>query len=256
MAYGQKQTFVAFPQPGTSNFPYATSVPKGGLSGKFGGTTVYPPFVPVVVEVEDFYAEAIQFQILDTNAAIKLAFLEIMGSFPGFEGPVLPGTLASIDNKLGLIAKLLGDWAELVKSQSQQVNDAAVTKASMVSLYTEKNIIQSSKVSDQISTNNYYKIANGETPTLPTWKEIIKENFKKIKDFNIQVETQGLIKSATDKLTGLLKEQLKTFDASFGISEYIKQKLAVIKSAITPPSPKQVRDAIEAKTAVDWSNVG
>ena len=256
MAYGQKQTFVATPQPGTSNLPYATSTPKGGVSGKFGGTTVYPPFVPVVIEVEDMYAEAIQFKILDDNLLIKTAFLGIMGSFPGFEGPAKPGTLASIDNKLGLIAKLLGDWAQQVKTQSEQINDTAIAKSSMVSLNTEKNIIQSAEVSDQISTNNYYKIANGETPTLPSWKEIIKETFKKIKDFNIQVEAEGLIKSASDKLTGLVKDQLKIFDAKFGITEWIKYKVATIKSAITPPSPKQVRDAIEAKTAVDWSNVG
>jgi hypothetical protein len=256
MAYGQNQTFVAPPQPGTSNLPYATTVPKGGLSGKFGGTTTYPPFVPVVVEVEDFYAEAIQFQILDTNAAIKLAFLEIMGSFPGFEGPVEPGTLASIANKLNLIAKLLSEWVELVKIQSQQINDTAIAKSSMVSLSTEENIIQSFEISDQISTNNYYKIASGETPTLPSWKEIIKETLKKVKDFNVLVEAEGLIKSASDKLTELVKDQLKIFDAKFGITEWFKYKVAAIKSALTPPSPKQVRDAIEAKTVVDWTNSG
>jgi hypothetical protein len=249
MAYGQKQTFVATPQPGTSNLPYATSVPKGGLSGKFGGTTVYPPFVPVVVEVEDFYAEAIQFQILDTNAAIKLALLEIMGSFPGFEGPAEPGTLASISNKLNLISLQLEEISDILDTLTRLMNQYKINMNSMVSINTEKNILQSAKVSDQIYTNHFYKIANGETPVLPSFKELLKETLKKIKDFNVLVETEGLIKSGTVKLTGLVKVQMTEFDATFGITEYFKQKAQVLKAAILP-STRKAKAAIESKTIV------
>ena len=252
MAYGQKHTFVAFPQPGTSNLPYATSVPKGGLSGKFGGTTVYPPFVPVVVEVEDFYAEAIQFQILDTNAAIKLALLEIMGSFPGFEGPALPGTLASISNKLNLISLQLVTIADILDSLTKSMNQYKINMNSMVSINTEKNILQSAKVSDQIYTNHFYKIANGETPVLPSFKESLKETLKKVKDFNILVEAEGLMKSATNKLTSLVKEQITTFVATFGISDWIKQKIETLKAAILP-STRKAKAAIESKTIVTYT---
>ena len=122
----------------------------------------------------------------------------------------------------------------------------------MVSINTEKNILQSAKVSDQIYTNHFYKIANGETPVLPSFKESLKETLKKVKDFNILAEAEGLMKSATNKLTGLVKEQITTFDATFGISDWIKQKIETLKADILP-STRKAKAAIESKTIVTYT---
>jgi hypothetical protein len=221
-----------------------------------------PSFVtmtgPGTATVTDDAALAITAQTATLSAAIEAAVLQLIGS------SIIPGTLGAIDNKLDLIANQLTGLADNADILSKTVSDLKSSQAALVSLQQESNIMQTMAVSDQIDTNRFQTQVTNEAldragiprPTMPPFLDTLKETIKKIKDFNVLVEAEGLMKSATDKLTGLLKEQLKLFDASFGISEYIKQKLAVIKSAITPPSPKQVRDAIEAKTAVDWSNVG
>ena len=245
MAYGQKQVFIAIPQPGTSNLPYATSTPKGGVSGKFGGTTVYPPFVPVVINVIDYYGSAVKYQTIETPAVMQAAILQLIGT------SIIPGTLASLDNKLDLIANQLADLADILDDLSRTIDQLKTNKNSMVSINTEKNILQSAKVADQINTNHFYKIANGETPVLPSFKESLKETLKKIKDFNVLVETEGLMKSATDKLTSLVKEQITSFDKTFGITEWIKQKTGTLKAA-TLPSTRKARAAIESKTKVTW----
>ena len=182
----------------------------------------------------------------------------------GPPGSVAKGTLNDIANKLELIAKQLSVLVEHSKNSSSFISDLSVAQSALVNLQQESNIIQTMAVSDQIDTNRFQTQVTNEAldragiprPVMPSFLDTLKEILKKVKDFNVLVEAEGLIKSATDKLTGLLKEQLKSFDAAFGISEYIKKKLALIKSALTPPSPKQVRDAIEAKTVVDWTNSG
>jgi len=246
MAYGQKQTFVAIPQPGTSNLPYATSTPKGGVSGKFGGTTVYPPFVPVEINVTDYYGSAVKYQTIETPLVMQAAILQLIGT------SAIPGTLGAIDNKLELIAKQLAELADILDDLSRSMDKYKTKINSMVSINTDKNILESAKVTDQINNNHFYKIANGETPVLPSFKESLKETLKKIKDFNVLVETEGLIKSATSKLTDAVKEQLKAFDATFGITEWIKQKTETLKAAILP-STRKAKAAVEAKTKVTWT---
>ena len=221
-----------------------------------------PSFVtmtgPGTATVTDDAALAITAQTSALTAAITGAVGTLIGS------SVIPGTLGAIDNKLDLIANQLTGLADNADILSKTVSDLKSSQAALVSLQQESNIMQTMAVSDQIDTNRFQTQVTNEAldragiprPKTPPFLDTLKETIKKIKDFNVLVEAEGLMKSATDKLTGLLKEQLKLFDASFGISEYIKKKLAVIKSALTPPSPKQIRDAIEAKTVVDWSNVG
>jgi hypothetical protein len=223
-----------------------------------------PSFVsmtgPGTAVVTDDAAVAITAQTAALTGALTAQVALLIGT------PVspLPGTLSSINLKLELIAKQLSVLVEHSKISSASISDLSVAQSALVNLQQESNMIQTMAVSDQIDTNRFQTQVTNEAldragiprPKMPPFLDTLKETIKKIKDFNVLVEAEGLMKSATDKLTGLLKEQLKLFDASFGISEYIKKKLAVIKSALTPPSPKQVRDAIEAKTVVDWSNVG
>ena len=246
MAYGQKQLFIAIPQPGTSNLPYATSVPKGGVSGKFGGSTTYPPFVPVVCSVNDLYGVSVTASTAARVASIETTILQLIGT------SIIPGTLASLDNKLDLIAKQLAELADILDDLSRTIDQLKTSKNSMVSVNSEKNILQSAKVANQINTNHFYKIANGETPELPSFKDSLKENLKKFKDFNVIVETEGLMKSATSKLTELTKDQMKSFDATFGITEWIKQKTETLKAAILP-STRKAKAAIESKTTVTWA---
>jgi hypothetical protein len=223
-----------------------------------------PSFVsmtgPGTAVVTDDAAVAITAQTAALTGALTAQVALLIGT------PVspLPGTLSSINLKLELIAKQLSVLVEHSKTSSASISDLSVAQSALVNLQQESNMIQTMAVSDQIDTNRFQTQVTNEAldragiprPKTPPFLDTLKETIKKIKDFNVLVEAEGLMKSATDKLTGLLKEQLKLFDASFGISEYIKKKLAVIKSALTPPSPKQIRDAIEAKTVVDWSNVG
>ena len=223
-----------------------------------------PSFVtmtgPGTAVVTDDAALAITAQ----TAALTGALATQVGILIGTPVSPLPGTLSSINLKLELIAKQLSVLVEHSKTSSASISDLSVAQSALVNLQQESNIMQSMAVCDQMDTNRYQTQVTNEAldragiprPVMPPFLDTLKETIKKIKDFNVLAEAEGLMKSATDKLTGLLKEQLKTFDAAFGISEYVKKKLAVIKSALTPPSPKQVRDAIEAKTAVDWSNVG
>jgi hypothetical protein len=246
VAYGQKQLFIAIPQPGTSNLPYPVTVRKGGLAGLLGGTTTYPPFVPVVCSVNDLYGVSVTASTAATVASIEATILQLIGT------SIIPGTLGAIDNKLELIAKQLVDLADILENLSKSMNQYKINMNSMISINTEKNILQSTKVSDQINNNYFYKIADGETPELPSFKESLKENLKKIKDFNVLVETESLIKSATNKLTSLVKEQIGSFDTTFGISDWIKQKIETLKVAILPSTRKTVA-AIEAKTKVTWT---
>jgi hypothetical protein len=223
-----------------------------------------PSFVsmtgPGTAVITDDAAVAITAQTAALTGALATQVAILIGT------PVspLPGSLSSINLKLELIAKQLSVLVEHSKTSSASITDLSVAQSALVNLQQESNIMQSMAVCDQMDTNRYQTQVTNEAldragiprPVMPPFLDTLKEIIKKIKDFNVLVEAEGLMKSATDKLTGLLKEQLKIFDAAFGISEYVKKKLAVIKSALTPPSPKQVRDAIEAKTAVDWSNVG
>ena len=217
-----------------------------------------PTFVnltgPGTAVITDDAAVAITAQTAALTAAIEAAVIQLIGA------SVIPGTLGSIDNKLELIASQLVAVADHADALSLTVNDMKTAQSSLVSLQQESNIMQSMAVCDQMDTNRFQTQVTNEAldragiprPKMPPFLDTLKENLKKIKDFNVLVETEGLIKDATDKLTGLVKEQLKAFDATFGISDWIKQKTQALKAAILP-STRKAKAAIEAKTTVTWT---
>jgi hypothetical protein len=208
---------------------------------------------PGTAVVTDDAALAITAQTAALTAAIQAAVLQLIGT------SIIPGTLGSIDNKLELIAKQLVAVADLAEVLSLSANEIKTAQSSMVSLQQESNIMQSMAVSDQLDTNRFQTQVTNEAldragiprPKMPPFLDTLKETLKKVKDFNILVEAEGLMKSATNKLTSLVKAQITAFDATFGISDWIKQKTQALKAAILP-STRQAKAAIEAKTKVTW----
>jgi len=216
-----------------------------------------PSFVtmtgPGTATVTDDAALAITAQTATLSAAIQAAVLQLIGS------SIIPGTLGAIDNKLDLIANQLTGLADNADILSKTVSDLKSSQAALVSLQQESNIMQTMAVSDQIDTNRFQTQVTNEAldragiprPKMPPFLDTLKETLKKVKDFNVLVEAEGLIKSGTEKLTSLVKEQLTSFDKTFGITEWIKQKTEALKAAILP-STRKAKAAIESKTKVTW----
>jgi len=219
-----------------------------------------PSFVsmtgPGTAVVTDDAAVAITAQTTALTAAITAAVATLIGP----PGSVAKGTLNDVANKLDLIASQLVAIADFADALTLSVNDIKIAQSSMVSLQQESNIMQSMAVSDQLDTNRFQTQVTNEAldragiprPTMPPFLDTLKETLKKVKDFNILAEAEGLMKSATNKLTGLVKEQITTFDATFGISDWIKQKTQALKAAILP-STRKAKAAIESKTIVTYT---
>jgi hypothetical protein len=246
MAYGQNQTFVALPQPGTSNLPYATTVPKGGLSGKFGGTTVYPPFVPVEVNVHDYYGSAIKFQTIETVAVITTA-VELLKGIPG-TGSASPGTLGDIANKLTAINENLSLIIENYKTVSSVASKIHTNISSAAISKEIRNNIEKSAVSDKIKENNFYKIYNGETPKLKSLTEILKEKTKDALNFNTMMRTQGMVTQAVDDSVAELQSYFTQVAKEFGITKYIQDKIDALKALV--PDPVLLTKKVQADTIV------
>jgi hypothetical protein len=217
-----------------------------------------PTFVnmtgPGTAVVTDDAAAAITAQTAALTAQIEKSFLTLIGT------STIPGTLGAIDNKLELIAEKLTEVLGAAKGLSKTVIDIKSSQAAMVSLQQEANIVQQMAVCDQMDTNRIQTQVTYEAldragiprPVLPPILDVFKETLKKVKDFNLIVEAEGLIKSGTDKLTGLVKVQITAFDDAFGITEWIKQQTDVLKTAILPSADK-AKAAIESKTKVTWA---
>ena len=248
MAYGQKQTFVAPPQPGTSNLPYATTVPKGGLSGKFGGTTVYPPFVPVVVEVEDYYGLAIEAQTIGTRLAIAEAVATLIG--PG--GSVPKGTLSDIANKLDAINENLILITANYKTVTSIVSKIETNQATTTINIQRANNIAKVSVSDKIKSNQFYKIYNGETPNLISLVKLLEEIIKDTLRFNSMMKTQGMITQALDDTAEELQNYFKLVAKEFGITKYVQDALDSLKALVPNPSLKIKK--LQADTVVTTYN--
>jgi hypothetical protein len=250
MAYGQKQTFVAIPQPGTSNLPYATTVPKGGLSGKFGGTTVYPPFVPVTVDVEEYYGWAIEAQTIGT----RLAIAEALATLIGTGGSVPKGTLSDIANKLDAINENLILIIQNYKTVSSIASKIETNQAAIaISTQTANNIAKAS-VSDKIKTNEFYKIYNGETPELRSLIEISKEKIKDALNFNAMMKAQGMITKALEDTAEELLNYFKLVAKEFGITKYIQDKIDALKALV--PDPALAAKKLQADTVVTVDSYG
>jgi len=246
VAYGQNQTFFAPPQPGTSNLPYATTVPKGGLSGKFGGTTIYPPFVPVIVEVEDYYGWAIAAQTTGVRIAIATAVKDLKG-IPG-AGSVDEGSLGDIANKLHAINENLALIIQNYKTISTVASKIETNLANTAISKKRENNIAKLTVSDKTQENNFYKIYNGETPKLKSPMEILKEKIKDALNFSVMMKTQGIITQALDDTAEELQNYFKEVAKEFGITKYVQDTIESFKVKI--PNPELEVKKLQADTIV------
>jgi len=218
-----------------------------------------PSFVkmtgPGEAVITDDAAVEIAKQTTIIAAAITTAVNDLKG-IPG-TGSASPGTFEDIANKLDLIAKHLIAIAGTSDTLSKAVVDIKAKQSALVSLQQESNIMQAMAVCDQMDTNRTQTQISYEAldragiprPKLPPILDIFKETLEKYKTFNLMVETEGLIKSGTDKLTGLVKVQMTAFDDAFGITAFLKEKAEVLKTALLP-STRGAQAAIESKTKV------
>jgi hypothetical protein len=252
MAFGQKQVLVAPPQPGTSNLPYATSVPKGGLSGKFGGTTVYPPFVPVTVAVEDYYSWAIEAQ----TTKYQLMLIEAVESLKGLPGTgsTVDGTLSDIANKLNAINGNLYQIVSNYKTIEALLSKIETNEAATAASYRQSNNIALALSANKIQTNEFFKIYNGETPQLKSLTEIIKEKIKNALNFNTMIKTEGMVSQALEDTTQELQDYFKQMAKEFGITKYIQDKIDALKALV--PDPKIISQYLQAKTVVNSDGYG
>lgn len=154
MAYGQRQVFVASPQPGTSNQPY----PVGKL----------PPFVPVTVTVTDNYAAAVAANVKVVESAILLLSTTLGNS----KAPLsLVATLSAVNESLARMADRKEEMARTLGKLSTSTGGVATAKSTHVA-------ITSMVAANQIATNNFYQAAMPDKPVMKPLNEQIETSIK------------------------------------------------------------------------------
>jgi septal ring factor EnvC (AmiA/AmiB activator) len=244
MAFGQWQLLVAPPQPGTSNLPYPTTVPKGGLSGKFGGTTTYPPFVPVTVAVEDYYSWAIEAQTVRYQITIAAAVLTITGK----GGSTMEGSLADIANKLAAINGNLSEMAANYKTMASTLSKIETNIAATAASKRKSNNTALTLTADKAKTNEFFKIYSGETPTLKSPVEFLKEKIKDASSFRSMMKVEGMVNDALQETTDELKSYFTEIAKEFGITKYIQDKIDTLKTVV--PNPAALAKLAQSKAIV------
>lgn len=139
MAYGQKQVFVASPQPGTTNTPF----PAGPI----------PAFVPVTVTVTDTYGAAIAAQ-----TAMQLVMYEKVWA-----------TLSQINNTLQTIIPNY-------ESVPGNIDKAAVPLLSWAGAEGFNGIMDAARTANQIKKNNFDMQVSSEKPIMPPSYDQLKES--------------------------------------------------------------------------------
>jgi len=142
MAYGQKQVFVASPQPGTSNQPYSI----GPL----------PPFVPVQVTVTNDYAARIEAESLVLTALIASLMLQLGNG-------VTPLTIAGV---LSGVNDSLASMADRKKEIAKFLSDLNIATGSVATAKSTHGAILSIATANQIETNNFYQAAAPDKPVM------------------------------------------------------------------------------------------
>jgi hypothetical protein len=166
MAAGQRQTFIASPQPGTTNLPYGITVP----GGKGGAATYIPPFVPVNISVTDTLSAAITAQTSALTLVLGAEVASIITQI-GTAGVPVPGTmlacLAEINDNLTRIA-------DNKQSISKGISDLNIAIGTLTAAKNENTQILTTKLTNQITSNNFLKAVSGEKPVMPTLTDQIK----------------------------------------------------------------------------------
>jgi uncharacterized protein (DUF2342 family) len=222
MAYGQKQLFVAFPQPGTTNAPVGGTV----RNGKFGGTTWIPPFAPVTATVVDTASAGIAAFTAVLEANIASVALQIGNG-------VIPGTLAG---ELAQISYNLSRIADTKKSLAKSLSDLNVALGTIAVAKSEGNAVASMATAKKIQTDNLYKAASGDTPELPPIKDMIKEALKDSGQLSNAAAVSGFVNNQVKKSVGYLGTWISGTSAYQTVEGYLKNAKDSVLSVELPSS--------------------
>lgn len=192
MAYGQKQSFVAPPQPGTTNTPFpAVENRVGGFLGSILGTLGYtrtiPAFLPVSFRVIDQLGLAVENSTELTVAYITEAVVQISGA------PGTSGTLSSIESQLANINTSLTRMADQKKLMAQFLSELNLYIAAQTSMVSTNNAMLTIRAQNIIRNNNLYIATSTDTPTMPTLEETLKQAVKDGITFQQQSSVSGTL---------------------------------------------------------------
>ena len=233
MAYGQYQAFIAFPQPGTTNTPVGGSV----RSGKFGGTTYIPPFVPVVATVVDTASVGIGTLAVVLEANIASLALQIGNG-------IIPGTLSG---ELAQISLNLSRIADTKKSLAKSLSDLNIALGTVAVAKSEGNAVASMATANKISTDTFYKAASGDTPELPPIKDMIKEALKDSSQLSSAATVAGFVNNAVKQTVQGTATWIAGTSAYQTIEGYLKLAKDSVLS-IEVPSPASILSRAKAAT--------
>jgi len=214
MAFGQKTTIVAFPQPGTSNTPF----PVGNL----------PPFVPVVTTITDTHTPA----ILDRTAKLTAALTK--------ENSALIAELIFIDAALNQINNNISELVDLTTAQINAVSNLETALAVKTAIESEKLALASTAATNQIKNNNYGRAINKENPVVPPLDDQLREVINDGINLNIVSNVSGALTSSINNTVTATGNLIAGTETIKGISAWLSSLKNSITGALFPPSPRQV----------------
>jgi hypothetical protein len=214
MAFGQKITVIAFPQPGTSNTPF----PVGNL----------PPFVPVVTTITDTHTPA----ILDRTAKLTAALTK--------ENSALIAELIFIDAALNQINNNISELVDLTTAQINAVSNLETALAVKTAIESEKLVLASTAATNQIKNNNYGRAINKENPVVPPLDDQLREVINDGINLNIVSNVSGALTSSINNTVTATGNLIAGTETIKGISAWLSSLKNSITGALFPPSPRQV----------------
>jgi hypothetical protein len=222
MAFGQKQTYVAFPQPGTTNLPYGITIP----GGKGGAATYIPPFVPVVVTSTDNAAEIIAAASAAMVLDIKAVALAIVGT------PGIPGTFSTIEAQLNAINIQLARIADNITALSNLLHELSVYVQAAGVIVNSKNVSNAVETGHTVKFNNYTTVISDATPVMPPLKEQLTQIVKDAQDMTTIARTSTLISGAINDVVSSIANWAKDTSGYKTVANWVK----TITSTFTIPA--------------------
>jgi hypothetical protein len=213
MAFGQKTTIVAFPQPGTSNRPF----PVGNL----------PPFVPVITTITDTHTPA----ILDQTAKLTAALTK--------ENAALIAELVFIDAALNQINNNISELVDITTAQINAVSDLETALAVKAAIESEKLALATAAATNQIKTNNFGRAINKENPVVPPLDDQLREVINDGVNLNIISNVNNAVTSSINNTVTATGNLIAGTETVKGISAWLSSLKNSIIGAIFPPSPRQ-----------------
>lgn len=200
MAYGQKQVFVASPQPGTSNQPY----PVGNL----------PAFVPVTITVTDTYGAAVIAQ-----TAQQLLVYEAIWA-----------TLSQVNNTLQAVIPNY-------ESVPGNLEKTALPLLSWSGAVAFNSIMDAARASNQIKKNNFDKAVMGaNAPQMPETYVQLKESILEAKIMQATVRAEVKVIEIVNSATVSVQNWILDTDTYTTFSKWFEDAKDRFFKLFLPPS--------------------